>query len=138
MRLIVILLAALSAIALSGLLQARSAVLVEPEPVAVPPGLTTAQVTREIKRSLLDRGWELSAERRGEIEATLHVRAHRARIAIRHDRKTITIRYLDSTELNYAVKDGRRLIHPKYNGWVAYLIKSLRANLGEAALGGKR
>ena len=104
MRFVTLFLAALSAIAFSSQVMARSAPLVDPDPIDVPAGLTDKQIAKEIKRALLQRGWEVTGEKSGEIEGTLHLRTHMAKIRIGYDSKQVSITYLDSNDLEYAEK----------------------------------
>ena len=50
-------LALLALVAFAGDAEARRAPLVDPEPVAIPAGLTAEQVAADIKRALVGRGW---------------------------------------------------------------------------------
>ena len=56
------LLVAFSLLLSTGVVQARKAELVDPAPIAIPATLTQAQVVTEIKRALIGRGWEVTAE----------------------------------------------------------------------------
>lgn len=134
MRIISLVLAALSAIAFSGHALARSAPLVDPDPIAVPAGLADKQIAKEIKRALLQRGWEVSGDKPGEIEGILHLRTHMAKIRIGYDNQQVKIAYLDSSELEYEEKKGKRVIHPNYLGWIGFLASDIKANLSVTAL----
>lgn len=134
MRFVTLFLAALSAIAFSSQVMARSAPLVDPDPIDVPTGLTDKQIAKEIKRALLQRGWEVTGDKSGEIEGTLHLRTHMAKIRIGYDSKQVSITYLDSNDLEYAEKRGKRVIHPNYLGWIGFIATDIKANLGVTAL----
>lgn len=61
----------------------------------------------------------------GKISGTLKLRRHVAVVDIPYDTQSYSIKYVDSTELNYA--DGN--IHKNYNGWIQNLEKGIRAQL---------
>lgn len=123
------LLAALSLFAFAGAVQARTAPLVDPAPVAIPAGLPTEKVVKDIKRALVGRGWEVTAEQPGQIDATLKLREHVARIRVSYDDTQARFAYVDSTNLDYKEKRGTRVIHGNYLGWVNFLVNDLKTNL---------
>lgn len=108
----------------------RQSPLVDPPPVPVPAKATADQVARAIKAALVHREWTITSERSGEIESTLHLREHVARIAVTYDTHEITIKYVDSANLKYEVKkDGTRLIHSNYLSWIQNVVADLKQNL---------
>jgi hypothetical protein len=111
-----------------------AAPLVDPDPVAVPAGLDAAAVAKEIKRSLVGRTWTVSAERPGEIEATLNLRKHVARVKIAYDTKEVRLSYVSSENLDYQEKNGERQIHKNYLSWVNNVLTDLSRNLQLAVL----
>jgi hypothetical protein len=125
----------LTSIALLFTLSAQAAPeLVNPDPVAVPTGLTEFQVTSDIKRALVTRGWVVSGESEGKIDATLNLRSHVARIAIFHDLKQVRIEYVSSENLKYKEKHGKRYIHRNYLSWVKNLAGDISKNMQLSAL----
>lgn len=110
------------------------ALLVDPDPVAVPAKLSAEQVATEIKRSLVGRGWAVTKEEAGRIDATLSLRSHIARIAIDFDGEKVQVRYVSSENLKYEEKKGRRTIHKNYLSWVGNLTGDISRNLQMAAL----
>ena len=100
----------------------------------IPPGLTDKQINREIQRSLLGRGWSISQSRPRDIESTLALRDHQARIRVSWDDEQVPIAYLDSSNLNYQEKRGKRYIHPNDLNWMNYLHNDVKANLTTAQL----
>lgn len=136
MRLLQLLLAAL-VLALPSLpAHARSAVLADPAPVAIPAGLSQEQVVKDIKRALIGRGWAISSQAPGQIESTLNLRDHEARIRVTYDSTQVQLAYLDSRNLDYREKRGQRLIHSNYLGWIGFLVKDLDTNFKVSAAGG--
>ena len=108
----------------------RQSPLIDPAPLPVPPQTTVEQVAKAIKAALLHREWTITSEQPGEIGSTLHLRDHIARITITYDTREIRIRYVDSSNLKYEVKrNGTRLIHSNYAGWIQNLVADVRQNL---------
>ncbi len=70
-------------------------------------------------------GWQMKAVRPGLIVGTLYVREHMAKVEIPYDRRSYSILYQDSSNLDY---DGAN-IHSNYNGWVQNLSKEINARL---------
>jgi hypothetical protein len=66
--------------------------------------------------------WSASDVSPGRMKLTLMTRAHVATVEVTYDTQSYSIRYADSSNLNYK-KDssGEELIHPHYNGWVQKL-----------------
>lgn len=129
MRLAALLLPVLALFMFAGPVEARKAPLADPAPVAVPAGLTAEQVTKDIKRALIGRGWVVSEERPGEILATLNLREHVAKVRVTWDTREIRIAYVDSTNLEYSERKGTRYIHPNYLGWVKNIATDMGTNL---------
>jgi hypothetical protein len=113
--------------------QARE-VLVDPAPVAIPAGIDSTTVAREIKRALISRTWNVTAEREGEIDATLNLRKHVARVTISYDATQVRWAYVSSENLDFKEKRGERLIHGNYLSWVDNVLGDLSRNLQLAAL----
>lgn len=108
---------------------ARSSELTDPDPVAIPAGTTAAEVARAIKTALVGRNWTVSNEEPGKIDATLHLRAHVARIAITYDAAKVRIAYVNSENLNFKEKNGKRTIHSNYLSWIGNLLGDISRNL---------
>jgi hypothetical protein len=111
------------------LMGARQVPLVDPEPIAVPAGLTEAKVVRAIKAALVGRTWVVSEEQPGKIIATLNLRSHMAKIDISYDTSKVNIKYLDSRELMYGEKKGVTVIHRNYLSWLQNLVTDISRNL---------
>lgn len=111
------------------LMGARQVPLADPEPIAIPAGMSAQQVVKAIKAGLVGRTWEVTEEQPGRILSTLHLRSHVAKIELTYDDKAITIRYLDSVDLMYEEKQGQRYIHRNYLNWIANLRTDISRNL---------
>jgi hypothetical protein len=120
----------------SGVVQARKAQLVDPDPVAIPAGLDGTQVVKDIKRALIGRGWSITTEQPGEIQSTLNLREHVARIKVDYDATQVRLSYMDSANLDYVEKKGKRYIHSNYLGWIGFLINDLNTNFKVSQAGG--
>lgn len=108
----------------------RQVPLADPAPIAVPAGLTDVQVAKAVKAALIGRGWIVSGEQPGNVDATLNGNDYVARIKVGYDAHQVQIAYVGSTNLKYEVKrDGTRLIHTNYMGWMKYLSGDIGRNL---------
>lgn len=124
------------ALAISAPVQARHAPLVNPPAVAIPAGLSDKVVVKEVKRALLQRGWEIDSESPGVINSTLHLREHVAKIRVTYADSQVKLAYVDSTNLDYRKSsNGSEEIHPNYLNWMQFLSNDIKANLGVASLG---
>ena len=129
-------LAALSLLAFAGWVHARSAPLVDPDPVAIPAGLSEEQIVKDIKRALIGRGWSVTTEQPGEIQSTLNLRDHVARIKVSYDAQQVRLAYMDSSNLDYKIKRGKPVIHGNYLGWIGFLVNDLNTNFAVSGAGG--
>jgi len=111
-----------------------SEVLVDPQPISVPPGLSEKAVAKSIRLGVAQRGWVVSRQDPGYIEATLNIRSHVAKVGITYDTKSIQIRYIDSTNLDYEVKKGVRRIHGNYLKWINNIVKDISVQLQSAEI----
>ena len=119
-----------------GVAQARKAELADPDPVAIPAGLDQEQVTKDIKRALIGRGWSISGEKPGEIDSTLFLREHVARIRVTWDEKQVRLAYVDSDNLDYKEQKGKRYIHRNYLGWIGFLVQDINTYFQVSRAGG--
>ena len=87
------------------------------------PGLD--EVGKAIQRAGAALGWQMKETKPGHMLGTLTLRKHVAVVDVNYSVKSYSIRYKDSTELDY---DGGN-IHPNYNGWIQNLDKGIRAQL---------
>ena len=84
-----------------------------------------ADVKKAIIRSGTFLGWQMKGTRPGHIKATLILRKHVAIVDITYNKKTYSIKYKDSTNLNY---DGES-IHSNYNNWIINLDRRIQVEL---------
>lgn len=110
--------------------------IVDPAPVAIPAGLSEEQVVKDIRRALIGRGWTVKDQRPGEIDSELHLRDHVAIIKIAYDANDVRISFVDSQNLDYREKKGKRYIHSNYLGWIGYLVQDMNTNLRITSAGG--
>ena len=108
----------------------RQSPLVDPAPISVPAGMTDVQVSKAVRAALMGRGWTIAGEQPGTVNASLSRDNWVAKIRVDYDTRKVQIRYVDSTHLKYEVKrDGTRLIHSNYMGWMQYLSGDIGRNL---------
>lgn len=116
------------------LLLMGAAVLVDPEAVPVPAKLSAKDVSKAIRAGIVGRGWVVSKDDKGQIDAVLNVRKHEVRVAIQYDTKQVKINYVSSQNLDYEEKGGTRHIHKKYNQWVQNMAVDIRNSLAAEAI----
>ena len=75
----------------------------------------------QIMRAGAGLGWDMEPVSPGLIRATLHLRTHVAVTEIAYTADSFSIRYVDSTNLQY---DGTS-IHKNYNGWIQNLERAI-------------
>lgn len=103
----------------------RQVPLVDPPPIAVPAGFTDAQVENAIAQALMLRHWTIDSRKPGEIDATYAPRDFSVTIAVHYDRHQVRINYVTSNNLKYEVRNGQRLIHTNYAGWIQNLVNDI-------------
>jgi len=111
------------------LLMAAAPALVNPPPITVPAGLSEQVVAKAIRVGVAQRGWVLTRQDPGYVEATLHLRTHMARIGITFDTQSISIKYLESENLDYEVKKGVERIHRNYQKWISNVVQDINVQL---------
>lgn len=89
------------------------------------PNPSLDEVGKAIQRAGAALGWQMKEMKPGHMLGTLNLRKHVAVVDVNYSVKSYSIRYKDSTELNY---DGSN-IHANYNGWIQNLDKGIRAQL---------
>ena len=100
----------------------------------VPAGLQADAVAKEIKRTLIGRNWTITGEQPGQIDSTLNLRAHVARIRVEFDAGQVRIHYVSSENLKYEEKKGERLIHKNYLSWINNVVTDINRGLQLQAL----
>ena len=98
---------------------------VEQSQITASRPLSMSDVEQTIRQAGSSLGWQMVPKGPGSIEGTLLLRDHRAVVDIKYDTKTYSIKYKDSSNLQY---DGTS-IHSNYNGWVQRLDNTIRARL---------
>lgn len=86
---------------------------------------SSADIKKAIFRAGTSLGWVLKYKKEGQILATLVLRKHVAIVNITYNKKSYSITYKDSQNLDY---DGKT-IHQNYNGWVTNLNKGIQIQL---------
>jgi hypothetical protein len=86
---------------------------------------TVDEVRRAILRAGTGLGWNMQPASSNAIIGTLNIRQHMAQVEITYDKRSYSIRYRDSENLQY---DGQT-IHNNYNGWVQHLDRAIKREL---------
>ncbi|HED16210.1 MAG TPA: hypothetical protein ENI64_05265 [Gammaproteobacteria bacterium] len=94
-------------------------------PINISATHSSADIKKAIIRAGSALGWQMKSDRDGHLLATLILRSHVAIVDITFDKKSYTIMYKDSKNLNY---DGTN-IHSNYNGWIQNLNQNIQAQI---------
>jgi hypothetical protein len=84
-----------------------------------------SDISQAIVRAGSGLGWQIQPDRPGHATGRLALRTHVAVVDIDYTQTLYSIKYRESTNLDYA--DGK--IHKNYNGWIANLDKAIRVQL---------
>jgi hypothetical protein len=120
---------ALLLVPLAFLLMGSKAVLVDPEPIPVPAGIARADVAKAIKVGISRRGWAVTKDENGQIEAVLNIRTHMAKVNIPYSTKEVAIHYAGSDNLDYQEKNGVKYIHGNYVKWAKNMQSDIQREL---------
>ncbi len=120
---------ALLLVPLAFVLMGARAVLVDPEPVSVPAGVALKDVAKAIKVGIVRRGWVVTREENGQIEAVLNTRSHMAKVNIPYSTKEVAIHYAGSDNLDYQEKNGVKYIHGNYIKWAKNMQSDIQREL---------
>ena len=125
-RLIGSLLVAVMTVGLAGCPHQALVYNVEDAPVMVGEGdVSLGQMKKAIIAAGATLGWNMTEASPGMIEGVLFLRSHVAKVDIPYSTKSYSIKYKDSTDLNY---DGQK-IHSNYNGWVQNLDRAIKTQI---------
>ncbi|GEM_PF-326730 len=103
----------------------------EPDPIPIPRAVSTDNARSIVRTALLGRGWIVTNEGPGHMEARLNIRDHVAIVTIRLD-DNVTIRYKSSENLDYSATNAE--IHGNYNNWIQNIEKDITVALKKTAL----
>jgi len=104
---------------------------------------TATDVKKAIIRAGTTLGWQMYAEKPGNVVGTLHIRVHTAVVDISYDANSYSVAYKDSDLLKYhqetgpeyTDKDGNThikktpMIHKNYNVWIKDLDRAIKLQL---------
>lgn len=108
--------------------------LVDPPPLRAPPELTSKEIVKTLQGTLVERGWLLGEQQGDAVDATLHVRSHALTVRFALKEREIHMNYVDSVNLDYhQYRNGRRVIHRKYDQWMRNFMIELARDLQAAA-----
>ena len=95
--------------------------------VANVDNVSSEQVRKAIIRAGGGLGWIITDVKPGELEGTLHLRSHTAKVSIPYSTKSYSIIYKDSVDLDY----NEGTIHSNYNGWIENLHRAIQVQLSQ-------
>lgn len=107
----------------------RQAPLVDPPPIEVPAGVSSAKVEQIVGAALTGRNWRIVKHTQGEIDAVYDPRNFSVTIAVHYDAQKIQINYVTSSNLKYEEKKGVRYIHKNYESWIKNLVTDISNGL---------
>lgn len=93
--------------------------------IAISAKHSSKDIKKAIIRAGATLGWEMKSVGKGHMIGTLHLRKHVAVVDITYNKNNYSIRYKNSTNLNY---DGTN-IHSNYNGWIKNLNKNIQIQI---------
>ncbi|CAC9601454.1 hypothetical protein BHECKSOX_1110 [Bathymodiolus heckerae thiotrophic gill symbiont] len=91
----------------------------------IPGEVSISNVEKAIVRAGSGLGWMMSKKSDGHILGKLALREHLAVVDITFDKKSYSIKYVNSSNLKYS--GGK--IHTNYNGWIENLEKAINIQL---------
>ena len=101
--------------------------------VAAVTGSGAPAPAEDIKRAFTvggtRRGWVFTDTGPGRMTGKLVVRSHTLVIDLAYETGKYTLKYVDSTNLDYKDEDGKKTIHRSYTGWNNNLMNDARAEL---------
>lgn len=94
-----------------------------------PIDVSAKHSSKQIKKAIISAGsslgWKMKAKKKGHIVATLFQRRHVAIVDIHYNKKSYSITYKDSKNLQY---DGKS-IHKFYNKWIRNLDRRIQQHI---------
>jgi hypothetical protein len=112
---------------------ARTAALLNYEdlPVESATGkpLDVEQIRKAIITGAATRQWAASVKPGNVVQLTYNRGKYTGVVAVKYSTKTYSIKYVDSTNLNYGMEGGKAVIHPTYNGWINNLRQAIDVQL---------
>jgi hypothetical protein len=116
---------------------ARSAVPIEdhdkiPVVASVNKDISAEQVRQAIIVGGARRAWTFADSGAGQLTGTLVVRnKHTVNVTVDYNSKSYSIRYKDSSNMQYVMENGVPVIHPFYNKWIDNLIADVNVELAK-------
>lgn len=95
--------------------------------VPVSKSIQMDKVAQAIIRAGAGLGWQMKKVAEGEIQGTLLLRDHMAKVKVPYTTKDYSILYQDSANLKYDA--SANTIHSNYNGWIQNLNNAIQLQL---------
>lgn len=98
----------------------------------MPTNIPAKRSAKDVKKAIIlagrQLGWVFKETKPDLLEGRLHLRDHVAVVDIPYTRKSYSIHYKSSLNLNYDPTDNS--IHKNYNSWVRNLNNAIQVQLG--------
>ena len=100
-------------------------------PTEAKAGTNLEAVTQVIEHAGADRGWKMTLQEPGLIRGHLVTGGgkHKVDVDIAYTQEAFSITYVDSVNMNYALRSDGPFIHPKYNRWVEILKQDIQKDM---------
>ena len=98
---------------------------IDSAPIVVNEKHTFTDIKKAILRAGGTLGWNMKVKKDGHIIGTLQLREHVAVVDVTYSKKSYSIKYKSSVNLNY---DGT-IIHSNYNGWIQNLNRGIQVQI---------
>ena len=112
---------------------ARTAALVEYDELPIQSSDGKALSAEQIRKAIIQGGatrqWAATVQPGNIVQLTYNRGKHTAVVRVKYTAKSYSIKYVDSTELNYSMEGGKAVIHPTYNGWIQNLRQAIDVQL---------
>ena len=93
---------------------------------------TLHDVHAALLRAAAIKGWSIEDIAPGHAIGRIVVRGkHHVAIDISYTSETISMTYIDSSNMDYERRDDGKYIHLHYNSWVSELLRTLRKELSQ-------
>jgi hypothetical protein len=114
-----------SAVAFAGRVEIREGT------VSYQQALGHDKLVETIIKAFVQRGWRIRERGNEHVLARLEHRRSTVDVKATWSDGVIHLTYVDSTNLDYVEKKGRRMIHGNYYKWITYLERDLTVFLNE-------
>ncbi|HEX5755791.1 MAG TPA: hypothetical protein VFY12_05505 [Arenimonas sp.] len=113
---------------------AKAVELKPAQPVSIVTASGKAHDEAVVKEAIIAggavRGWLPESEAPGRVVLRNVIRGkHTVVVAVVYKSDSLKVEYVDSDNLNFKERNGKRYIHPKYQQWVDAMVHDIRLKL---------